>query len=76
MDHTENIIKKNLLYCETLHQTILKQAFEGNLVPQDPSDEPAEILLERIKQDKAKSEIHANPKKTKIKHDHKQMRLV
>lgn len=33
-----------------LRQSILKQAFEGRLVPQDPTDEPAEKLLERILQ--------------------------
>lgn len=32
-----------------LRQSILKRAFEGRLVPQDPNDEPAEKLLERIK---------------------------
>ena len=35
-----------------LESTILKQAFEGKLVQQDPNDEPAEILLEKIKQEK------------------------
>lgn len=33
----------------TLHQSILAKAFRGELVPQDPSDEPAEVLLERIR---------------------------
>ncbi len=33
----------------TLRSVILKQAFEGKLVPQDPNDEPASELLKRIK---------------------------
>ena len=32
-----------------LRRSILKDAFEGKLVPQDPEDEPAEVLLERIR---------------------------
>jgi type I restriction enzyme S subunit len=31
-----------------LRQSILKSAFEGKLVSQDPNDEPANILLQRI----------------------------
>jgi type I restriction enzyme S subunit len=38
---------------ETLRQSILKKAFSGQLVPQDPDDEPATQLLERIKAEKA-----------------------
>ena len=34
-----------------LRQSILKRAFEGRLVPQDPTDEPASALLERIRVD-------------------------
>lgn len=38
-----------------LRQSILKRAFEGKLVPQDPNDEPASVLLEKINAQKAKS---------------------
>jgi type I restriction enzyme, S subunit len=36
-----------------LRQVILKQSFEGKLVPQDPNDEPASVLLERIRAQRA-----------------------
>ena len=32
-----------------LRQSVLKRAFEGRLVPQDPNDEPASVLLESIR---------------------------
>ena len=47
-------IKVQLDRAETLRQSILKKAFSGQLVPQDPNDEPASVLLERIKAEKAK----------------------
>ena len=40
-------------YVEKLTQSILAKAFRGELVPQDPNDEPASMLLERIRKEKA-----------------------
>lgn len=37
---------------EVLRQSILKKAFSGQLVAQDPADEPASVLLERIRAEK------------------------
>ena len=42
----------NLKKAELLRQSILKKAFSGQLVPQDPNDEPASVLLERIRAEK------------------------
>jgi type I restriction enzyme S subunit len=55
-DEVEQTIEKCLKESARLRQSILKRAFEGKLVPQDPSDEPAEKLLERIKAEKRNSE--------------------
>ena len=46
----------NLTRAEALRQSILKQAFSGKLVPQDPHDEPAGVLLQRIRAKNASQE--------------------
>ncbi len=59
-DAMEAEINAALLRAEALRQSILKQAFAGTLVPQDPTDEPAPTLLARIKAERAKAG-HAKP---------------
>ncbi len=49
-DEIEQQINTNLKRAERMRQSILKKAFSGRLVPQDPDDEPAGVLLEKIKQ--------------------------
>ena len=48
-DKAERVITENLEKAEQLKQSILKKAFEGRLVPQDPKDEPSSELLAKIK---------------------------
>jgi type I restriction enzyme S subunit len=60
IDACERSIGAGLDLSSGLRRSVLKAAFEGRLVPQDPSDEPASILLERIRADRA-----ANPKPKK-----------
>jgi len=66
-DQIEQVIEQGLKQSERLRQSILKKAFEGKLVPQDPEDEPAEKLLERIKAEKAKLQAKQKAKKKKAK---------
>ena len=50
---------------ENLKRSILQWAVQGRLVPQDPSDEPAEVLLERIRTEKQRLVKEGKIKKDK-----------
>ena len=49
IQQAEEAVEANLTRAERLRQSILKRSFSGSLVPQNPNDEPASALLERIK---------------------------
>ena len=63
-DKLEQFVDENLAKADALRQSILKKAFEGRLVPQDPNDEPAEKLLERIKAERAAAEQRMKQQKS------------
>lgn len=59
LEALDRIVEQELRRSAALRQAILKDGFEGRLVPQDPSDEPASELLARIRAQRA-----AQPGKT------------
>jgi len=63
-DQLDQTITTSLQQAEALRQSILKKAFSGQLVPQDPHDEPASALLARIKAERAT--VAAKPRKGSI----------
>lgn len=66
IDKLENVVQKSINESKRLRQSILKQAFEGKLVEQDPNDESASVLLEKIA--KAKEEyLKVQKKQTRKK---------
>ena len=66
----EELEKLNEALPEQLKKSILQEAIEGRLVPQDPNDEPASVLLERIRTEKARL-----VKEKKIKKDKNESRI-
>jgi len=64
----EERYQKAQAFIDKLPQAILAKAFRGQLVPQDPTDEPASALLERIQTERAQREAAAKAaKKAKTK---------
>lgn len=63
-DALETAVDRALSNAEKLKQAVLKKAFSGELVPQNPDDEPASVLLDRIRAARA-SELPAKKGKRK-----------
>lgn len=64
-DAAARSIENGLVKAKRLRQAILKRAFEGKLIPHDPNDEPASLLLERIRAARATSTPSGRTKRRK-----------
>lgn len=65
IEDQEAAIAYSLTQSAVQHQNLLKAAFSGQLVPQDPNDEPASVLLERIRAERRdRSSSRANKRST------------
>ena len=64
IDKTEKEINENLGKASTLRQSILKKAFAGQLIAQNPSDEPASVLLDRIRAEREQITKRTTHRKT------------
>lgn len=69
LQEVEAEVDANLKRASRLRQAILKRAFEGKLVPQDPLDEPASELLKRIKAERERSTSQKKPRKKRPARD-------
>ena len=65
IDELTTEIDDQLLQADVFRQSLLKKAFSGQLVPQDPNDEPASVLLDRIRAEIVKTVKNNHYKKTK-----------
>lgn len=61
----EKLLGLSLKQSAAQRQNILRAAFAGELVPQDPRDEPASVLLERIRAERAAAASNQKPRAAK-----------
>ena len=64
-DELDRQIECEIRRSNSLRQSVLRKAFSGQLVPQDPNDEPASVLLDRIRAEREKVAENNHSKKTK-----------
>ena len=61
--HSQRIAQKRWSY-----RNVLRDALEGKLVKQNPQDEPASVLLERIRTERTRTKAGSRPRLTQTTH--------
>jgi type I restriction enzyme S subunit len=65
LDVQEQSVEHSLKQASAQRQNVLRAAFAGELVPQDPKDEPTSVLLERIRAERAERAKQPKVRRTK-----------
>jgi type I restriction enzyme S subunit len=69
ISHQSPKLEQSLMRIEGLRQSILKWAFEGKLADQNPTDEPASVLLERTRAERAAVPAQSRKSQKTVKHE-------
>lgn len=67
LERQEQAVEHSLTQAAAQRKNILKSAFSGQLVPQDPNDEPASLLLERVRAERQKGESSTKKRSSRKK---------
>jgi type I restriction enzyme, S subunit len=59
IENIQKLANQSQIEVDILDRSILAKAFRGELVPQDPNDEPAAVLLERIRAERTSTTLSA-----------------
>ena len=74
-DSLSILLTDNFEELNRLDRSILAKAFRGELVPQDPNDEPAAVLLDRIRAEREQTSTPKQRGKTTSKNSSKQLSI-